>query len=62
MLSGLGKIDEFLQIFKTFSVEFSACHRFARECQKDLNISGPSVVRFNSFGKSSILMREVSSV
>ena len=31
MLSGLGKIDEFLQIFITFSVEFSACHRFARE-------------------------------
>lgn len=62
MLSGLGKIDEFLQIFKTFSVEFQHATVLHVSDKTDLNISGPSVVRFNSFGKSSILMREVSSI
>lgn len=62
MLSGLGKIDEFLQILKLFPWNFRHATILHVSDKTDLNISGPSVVRFNSFGKSSILMREVSCI
>ena len=52
----------FYKFLKLFPWNFRHATVLHVSDKTDLNISGPFVVRFNSFGKSSILMREVSSI
>ena len=52
----------FYKFLKLFPWNFQHATVLHVSDKTDLNISGPSVVRFNSFGKSSILMREVSFI
>lgn len=52
----------FYKFLKLFPWNFQHATVLHVSDKTDLNISGPSVVRFNSFGKSSISMREVSSI
>lgn len=52
----------FYKFLKLFPWNFRHATVLHVSDKTDLNISGPSVVRFNSFGKSSILMSEVSCI